>query len=154
MATEAKKYSGTRLYGMDGNTVMHPNDNLARKLDVSAPARPYAEPKRTPAQRPEVKPHESPAPLTREQVKHRAAVTLSVFALGALLFSVIWGFAAVTQAFNGVNALKTQIEETTKSINDLNLQVEQGVNLNDIISGAENSGYILPDSGNVVGAQP
>lgn len=153
MAKETRNYASTRLYGMDGAPVMRYNDNLARKVNEAyEPERHREQPRPVPHGKPEIKKRVKAVPLTAEELKKRVLVTVSAFLVGAMLFAMVWSFAAVANAYAGVNALTGEIEATQGRINDLSLQVEQSVDVNGIIHGAEESGYALPDAGTA--AQP
>lgn len=157
MAMEARKYSTTRLFDINGSPLARQAVEYEREAvyESPAPQRKYREePKVQRKEQPESRPEVTHVPLTTEQKKHRALLTISVFLVGAALFAAIWGFTSVSQAYAGVTALNNEITETEKRIADLNLKIEQNVNVNDILSGAEENGFILPDSSNVQGKQP
>lgn len=151
MALEAQKYASTRLYDVNGGAVPK---KQPQKEQRSAQAPSEAPVHVAPNSAPHEKKLITPVPLTAQQIKKRVVIVLSMAVAAVALFAMIWSFAAVSQAYAGVSELEKNVEQARQRIKDLELQIDEKVNIDGILEGAEENGLLPPTKDYVIELKP
>ena len=151
MAQTAKKdsyaYAPSRVYSYSRAATA---EALPAEAPVPERARPSAPQTPHPAPRTRVKKEPSPTAKRKQRFLPKLMSFVGIFLAAAVLIFIVVRYSMIAEEYNGINSLKSEMEESRRRIAELQVKLDSAVDMEQARETASLAGFDYPTAEQIV----